>query len=128
MLSKFRKVQGEKGFTLVELLIVIAIIGILAAIAVPQFSAYKNRTFQSDAKDNLLSIFSACKEYWRKNTSASACSTDLAGGADYGWKASPLINVAIITGTEAAFVATAIHSSDSKTQTFSISSTGAITP
>jgi type IV pilus assembly protein PilA len=128
MLPKFKKIQGEKGFTLIELLIVIAIIGILAAISIPQLSAYKNRAYQSDAKGNLHDIFLACKSYWADNTSASNCTVTLAGGADYGWTASPLVTVAITTGTEAAFVATAIHVSDSQKKTFSISSTGAITP
>ena len=62
MLKIFRK-KGQKGFTLIELMIVIAIIGILAAIAIPQFVSYRVKGYNTQAKAELKSYYTACQAY-----------------------------------------------------------------
>ena len=57
------KLKGKKGFTLIELMIVVAIIGILAAIAIPNFLRFQAKSKQSEAKTNLGGIFTAETAY-----------------------------------------------------------------
>ncbi len=52
-----------KGFTLIELMIVVAIIGILAAIAIPNFVKFQCRSKQSEAKGNLKALYVANEAY-----------------------------------------------------------------
>jgi type IV pilus assembly protein PilA len=63
MLQKMTR-TNEKGFTLIELMIVIAIIGILAAIAIPNFISYRNKAFCSGAESDADTIAAAISNYF----------------------------------------------------------------
>lgn len=63
-LNKLRLQANEKGFTLIELMIVIAIIGILAAIAVPNYIAYRDKAFCSAAESDGQAIASGLADYF----------------------------------------------------------------
>ncbi len=62
------KVKNAKGFTLIELMIVVAIIGVLAAIAIPNFLSYQSKSRQSEAKINLGSIFTSQTAFLTENS------------------------------------------------------------
>ena len=62
MLQKLR--GNSQGFTLIELMIVIAIIGILAAIAIPNFIAYRNKAFCSATESDAKSLAGVIADYF----------------------------------------------------------------
>ena len=66
--------KDRQGFTLVELMIVVAIIGILAAIAIPNFLKYQAKAKQSEAKVNLKSVYTAELSYLAESDAYNAFS------------------------------------------------------
>lgn len=72
-MSPDRSSSNQSGFTLIELLVVIAIIGILAAIAIPQFAAYRARSFNATAISDLRNAIVAQEEYYVDNNTYVSC-------------------------------------------------------
>jgi type IV pilus assembly protein PilA len=64
MMSMLRGKKGKKGFTLIELMIVVAIIGILAAIAIPNFLRFQAKSRTTEARTNLGAIFTGQTAYF----------------------------------------------------------------
>ena len=69
----FSKFHSRKGFTLIELMIVVVIIGILAALAIPRFMQATVKSKQSEAKGILKQIYTMERTYRQENGAYLTC-------------------------------------------------------
>jgi prepilin-type N-terminal cleavage/methylation domain-containing protein len=83
MLQKLRA-NNTQGFTLIELMIVIAIIGILAAIAIPNFISYRNKGYCSAAESDANNLAAAVADYFSDPENVSVSGTDMVDGDTFG--------------------------------------------
>jgi len=97
-----------EGFTLVELLLVVAIIGVLAAIAIPQFASYRMKAYCAAPKSDLGNYAISLEAYF---TDHQAYTTATSGAGINGFKPSPNVTLNHSAGSPglAGFTVTSSH-------------------
>ena len=114
----------QEGFTLIELMIVIAIIGILAAIAIPQYSTYRNRAYNAKAVSELKSFHKVCMAYFIDFPAAAAC-TQVETAEEF--VSASDVTISVVNSTSNSWSATAQYNAPN-TQLYTVDVNGNISP
>ena len=106
MLQQFRR-NNNGGFTLVELMIVIAIVGILVTIALPNFLTYQRKGYNAAASIDIKKAYIAAQAYFTDYPTATI--SDVSTLERYGFTSSDHVTLTINTGTQDGLSMLASH-------------------
>jgi type IV pilus assembly protein PilA len=113
--------KQSRGFTLVELMVVIAIVGVLAMIAIPKFLGYRRLSNDSAAHSDIKNLYTSAQVYYTDYPAGSGTLDDF---KDYGFRQTSRVDVTVNSGTQSSFSADTHHTSGNKT--YHISADGTI--
>ncbi|MBU0994032.1 MAG: prepilin-type N-terminal cleavage/methylation domain-containing protein [Proteobacteria bacterium] len=116
--------NNEKGFTLIELMIVIAIIGILSAIAIPNFLSYRQKGYDAKSLADAKNWYTACAA-----SATGTTSTTFVGGAfpdGYQGTTTPTGTGFSYVGTTGIITCTAVFTNAGGSKTYTVNNTGGI--
>lgn len=125
--------KKHSGFTLIELMIVVAIIGIMSAIAYPSYTSYMKKSARADAKVGLVKLADKQERFYLQNNAYTATITDLgtdSGVSEEGYynftiASANLVNGFVLTATA---VAGKSQANDTDCTVMTLSSTGVKSP
>ena len=134
----FKIMKKNNGFTLIELMVVVAIIGVLGAVAYPSYTSYMKKSARADAKVGLVKLADKQERFYLQNnkytldiTSAAGLNTGVTGDTseegyyDFTVTSGDLVNEFLLTATA---VTTKSQAGDTGCTVMTLSSTGAKEP
>jgi type IV pilus assembly protein PilA len=122
--AAFRKRSfKDAGFTLVEILIVIAVLGLLAAIAIPQFMTYRSEAIDAEMKSDLRNTAIAIEAYYAKQSVLPASIAETAG---YGFQPTAGVTLSLVILSPTSYRVTAAKTGGTQPNFTYDSATGSI--
>jgi type IV pilus assembly protein PilA len=113
MIRRYYKKRGQRGFTIVELIFVVLILALLAAIAIPQFVAYRSKAYNASTNMAIKNAYSASQAFFSVSPGGMVSVSLL---WVYGYNQNPNIVLTLVgAGHIASFTLQAFHSGGSST-------------